>query len=271
MEQTLWGPEDDRTEALLKHAQRQGDLLQALLHIEGADESSSLKCRAQLEGWSDQVDALTRQGEDAHDAMIQVLVQGAALNGERNNYYAADNSRLSVVLKRRRGLPILLSSVWLLVAQGANVQAEGVGMPGHFIVRINGTLCDPFSGGRTLTTRQCVELVARLTNGSLPWQDAFLDATPPAAIITRILRNLVSAQTRQSDAGALYRSARLLGAISDAAPDLLLFARACEQIGTHKLAAELYGRVVTQYPQTREATIAARRTVQVQRMIQRLN
>lgn len=271
MEQTLWGPEEDRAEALLKQAQERGDLLQALLCVEGADAASATKCRQQLERWSAQVRALIERGREAQDAIIQTLVRDAGLNGERDNYYASDNSHLSVVIERRRGLPILLSSIWILVAHGADIEAEGVGMPGHFIVRIDGTLRDPFSDGRALSKEQCVELVSRLTNGSLQWQDAFLEATPPAAIITRVLRNLVSANARQSDAGALYRAARLLGALSDAAPDLLLFARACEQIGTHKLAAELYERVITKYPQSREAKIAARRSINVQQMIQRLN
>ena len=62
---------------------------------------------------------------------------------------------LDLVLTRRRGLPILLSVVYVEVARRAGIQIAGVGLPGHFVVGHFGTdppvLLDPFAGGGRYT------------------------------------------------------------------------------------------------------------------------
>jgi regulator of sirC expression with transglutaminase-like and TPR domain len=44
----------------------------------------------------------------------------------------------------RRGIPISLSVLWLELAQGLGLQAQGVGFPGHFLVKVK--LPDPHDG-----------------------------------------------------------------------------------------------------------------------------
>ena len=65
-------------------------------------------------------------------------------------------SLLPEVLRRRRGLPILLSVVWLEVARRAEVDAFGTSLPGHYVVGLGDpdgdhTVVDPFRGGRPVT------------------------------------------------------------------------------------------------------------------------
>ena len=66
-------------------------------------------------------------------------------------YDHPDNSMLDLVLTRRRGLPILLSVVYVEVARRAGIELAGVGLPGHFVVGHFGAepaaLLDPFAGG----------------------------------------------------------------------------------------------------------------------------
>ena len=62
---------------------------------------------------------------------------------------------LDRVLERRRGLPILLSAVYVEVARRADVPLAGVGLPGHYVVGHFGgaepLLLDPFNGGVEVT------------------------------------------------------------------------------------------------------------------------
>jgi len=79
--------------------------------------------------------------------------------GAASDYDDLRSSLLHEVLRTRRGLPILLSVVWLEVARRIEVPAYGIGLPGHFVVGIGDpelaadpsgaafALVDPFAGG----------------------------------------------------------------------------------------------------------------------------
>src|SRR5674536_283646 len=78
----------------------------------------------------------------------------AGFTGDARDYADLRSSLLPEVLRRRAGLPILLSVVWLEVARRCGIPADGIGLPGHFVVRV-GDNCvdnyvDPFAGGARL-------------------------------------------------------------------------------------------------------------------------
>jgi regulator of sirC expression with transglutaminase-like and TPR domain len=52
--------------------------------------------------------------------------------GNVNDYYAPENSFMHCVIETRRGIPISLAVLWLELAQGMGLNAQGVGFPGHF-------------------------------------------------------------------------------------------------------------------------------------------
>ena len=85
------------------------------------------------------------------DALREVLGVRHGFCGERERYDDPRNSMLDVVLERRRGLPILLSVLYVATARRAGIALEGVGLPGHYVAGDFGTspplLLDPFDGG----------------------------------------------------------------------------------------------------------------------------
>ena len=100
--------------------------------------------------------------------------------GDAENYDDPDNSMLDLVLARRRGLPILLSVVYIEVARRADIPIAGVGFPGHFIVAHFGArpplLMDPFHRGAILSADGGHEVVR---------------PSAPHEIAMRMLNNLV--------------------------------------------------------------------------------
>ena len=64
--------------------------------------------------------------------------------GNAAAYEASSNSSLSWVLEHRSGIPISLAVVLIAVARGLGCDAQGLNHPGHFLVRINHSLVDPF-------------------------------------------------------------------------------------------------------------------------------
>jgi regulator of sirC expression with transglutaminase-like and TPR domain len=125
-------------------------------------------------------------GSDA-GALRRALADDAGFRGYGDDYSDLRASLLHEVLRRRRGLPILLSVVYLEVARRCGISADGVGLPGHFVVSVGDTLLDPFYGGRPVSR---AELASRLGT-------ADLDLTPwdARSIVTRVLANIRTAST----------------------------------------------------------------------------
>ena len=68
-------------------------------------------------------------------------------SGQPEDYEDLRSSLLHQVLRRHRGLPILLSVVWCEVAQRVGLEAVALGLPGHVLTLVGETVVDPFSGG----------------------------------------------------------------------------------------------------------------------------
>ncbi len=111
---------------------------------------------------------------------------------------------LHAVLRRRRGLPILLSVVWMEVARRAGAPVYGVALPGHFVVGFGAepglaggsaggveerVLVDPFDGGRLLSGDDAEALVAGAT-GAAGLTPSMLEPAAPLDVVTRVLNNV---------------------------------------------------------------------------------
>ncbi|HEU0129894.1 MAG TPA: transglutaminase-like domain-containing protein [Mycobacteriales bacterium] len=123
-------------------------------------------------------------GEEPAHGLRQALADHAGFRGYGDDYGDLRASLLHEVLRRRRGLPILLSVVYLEVARRLALPAAGIGLPGHFVVEVAGQLVDPFYGGR-LVSRP--ELAARL--GS-PLSDDDFEPWEVPSIVSRVLANI---------------------------------------------------------------------------------
>jgi regulator of sirC expression with transglutaminase-like and TPR domain len=124
-------------------------------------------------------------------------------SGEANSYYDPKNAYLHEVIDRRRGLPISLSIVFLHVAARMGLQAAGVGLPGHFIVKVqfelNEVYVDPFHDGSTMTMAEIGALLRQVSGGSLPLASEHLRAWSGRETLVRVLGNLQGMWTRAGD------------------------------------------------------------------------
>ncbi|UGY93470.1 transglutaminase-like domain-containing protein [Streptomyces gobiensis] len=126
-------------------------------------------------------------------ALTGLLGEQEGFHGTPADYRRLESSLLSEVLRRRRGLPILLSVVWIEVARRAGAPVYGVALPGHFIVGFGDptgdhVLVDPFAGGRLLTEHDVELLVAGATGATL--SETMLRPADPLEIVLRILGNI---------------------------------------------------------------------------------
>jgi regulator of sirC expression with transglutaminase-like and TPR domain len=126
----------------------------------------------------------------------RVLFHEFSLRGNADNYTDPLNSYLDQVLVRRKGIPISLSIVYLLVAERVGVQLEAVAMPGHFMVGCYEEsvpfFIDPFNAGVFLTAGE-VFILLRQSSGHASISD--LAPTPVREVLCRCCRNLANHYT----------------------------------------------------------------------------
>jgi regulator of sirC expression with transglutaminase-like and TPR domain len=164
-------------------------------------------------------EAVLRQADGARDtealahAVDHELFTVAGFHGNSTNYYEPENSFLDLVVGRRAGIPITLSLVYMEVAQRVGLECEGVGYPGHFIVRCGppetGFYVDPFHQGSRIDRD---ELLAGLRgqdlNGATP--ESFLAAVTRRQVLQRMLHNLYAVFSGTKDLERLLDVVELL-------------------------------------------------------------
>ena len=70
-------------------------------------------------------------GLEQVEALRTVLGRREGFLGDVEDYDHPDNSMLDLVLERKRGLPILLSVLWIEVGRRVGIPIRGVGLPGR--------------------------------------------------------------------------------------------------------------------------------------------
>lgn len=123
--------------------------------------------------------------------------------GDTVSYYDPRNAYLNEVIERKLGIPITLSIVFLHVATKLGFTASGVGLPGHYVVKVqfelNEVYVDPFHDGTTLTMAELAELVRQVTGRDTRLTGAHLRAWSGRETLARVLANLQNMWTRAGD------------------------------------------------------------------------
>ena len=123
--------------------------------------------------------------------------------GDTHHYYDPRNVYLNEVIERRLGIPITLSIVFLHAASRIGLNASGVGLPGHYVVKIhfelNEVYVDPFHDGATLTIPEISDLLAQMTGGRGRLQSEHLRAWSGRETLMRVAANLQNFAARAGD------------------------------------------------------------------------
>lgn len=128
--------------------------------------------------------------------------------GNLNNYYDPANSYVHHVLQTRRGIAISVALIWLELAQGIGLSAQGVSFPGHFLIKVGmpqgQVVMDPLSGETFSADRLAERLEPFWQQAGMSGEDAaplglYLQAAQPRDILERMLRNLQEIHRSQGD------------------------------------------------------------------------
>lgn len=143
------------------------------------------------------------------------LFDELGFGGDSENYYDPQNSYLNRVIDRRKGNPINLSVLYLLIARRMQLPMAGIGLPGHFICRYQSTseeiFVDAFHEGKFLTKADCIQY---LVSGSHGLQDEFLSPVSTRRMLMRICSNLHQIYSQRELAEETTRLQRYLVALA---------------------------------------------------------
>lgn len=169
--------------------------------------------RIDIAGYLDELDALAarvqrrcRAGEPPVFRLGHLHAELFDADGYRGNtqsYYDPRNAYLNEVIDRKLGIPITLAIVFLHVATKIGLSAHGVGLPGHYLVKVqfelNEVYVDPFHEGSTLTIPEIGALLHQLTGGSQQLMSEHLRAWSGRETLQRVLANLMNMWNRAGD------------------------------------------------------------------------
>ena len=153
-----------------------------------------------VDAYLERLDALASTCPEPNlGALTRHLFVNEGFAGNSGDYYDPANSYLDHVIDRRVGIPITLSLLTMAVGWRLGIRLQGVGAPGHFVVRLASEppiYLDPFNGGEVIEGDDLADYVVG-----------------PRQILLRMLTNLRQIHLQRQDAQSLEWVLRLRNAI----------------------------------------------------------
>ncbi len=160
--------------------------------------------REVLDRWAEEAAPTLRRkrGETLLRELNRFLFEEKRLRPDREEYEDPDNGLLNRVLDRRAGIPVTLSTIYLLLARRLELPISGIGMPGHFVLRYDQSgkeiYLDPYDRGRFLSKADCI---GYLMASGFEFEGAYLFPSPNREILSRMIDHLTNVyRSRRSTA-----------------------------------------------------------------------
>jgi len=145
-----------------------------------------------------------------------------------DDFYNPLHSNLVYTIEQKRGLPITLAAIYMLVGSRLGMSVTGCALPGHFLARAEyagrSFYVDCFHGGRVLSAKAVLDRYA--SSGTANVQEMLKTSADVKMIVRRVLTNLAYAYEKHADpdnsrfmADLLRDSEKFSGGVPDYFPD----------------------------------------------------
>jgi regulator of sirC expression with transglutaminase-like and TPR domain len=176
--------------------------------------------------WLDQINEIAaslgdrlrnfNDGRDFVETAQRYLFGELGFHANETNFFDPSNSCLNEVLRRRTGIPITLSLVYMEVARRLQMPVYGISLPNRFLVQFDdgrfATFVDPFGGGRVVSAKECFQLA-----GVDAPDIQMLARASKKQIVMRMLQNL---QRAYMQAREYPQAVAVLNYLLEGAPDV---------------------------------------------------
>lgn len=125
------------------------------------------------------------------DHISDYLFREFNISGNTRDYYNPDNSFLHKLLETKKGIPITIGILYMLITKRLGLPVYGVPLPGHFILKFynedDEIFFDPFYEGKVYSRQACCRY---LQNVNAENREQILNGCSNFDIVIRVLKNL---------------------------------------------------------------------------------
>jgi len=165
-----------------------------------------------FEAWTQSNNELTPL--DQIKILNNVLFSQLKFSANTKNFHSPSNSMLNIVLESKKGNPISLCAIYMLVAQKLKIPIYGVNLPNLFILTYKSEntqfYINAFNKGLIFTKSDIDNYLSHLNLSPL---DIFYQPCTNIEIIQRVLRNLIISFEKLGDSDKVEEVQRLLDGI----------------------------------------------------------
>lgn len=174
-----------------------------------ADYIHSLLDRISLEIHSVYVKNSTTNHLTLLMSLNQVFFHDYSFRGATDHYFNPEQSYFYSLLLNKKGIPISLSVLYILIAERCGIDMYGVNMPLHFLTYSpeSDVYIDVFNKGIMLTKDDCKEFIKK---AHIEFRDEMLEKASNQTIIKRMIRNLIIAHQKFGDEWEVMQLKELL-------------------------------------------------------------
>ncbi|MBL7998534.1 MAG: transglutaminase family protein [Candidatus Kapabacteria bacterium] len=124
-----------------------------------------------------------------------VFFEQENIRGASKNYYAPENSYINTLIDTKRGIPISISIVYMLIAERVGIELHGIGMPLHFLVYhpLLDVFIDTFNVGAFISRQDCEQFIKQ---SGFSYSENMLVKSTNISILIRKIRNLIYAHSK---------------------------------------------------------------------------
>jgi hypothetical protein len=163
-----------------------------------------------LDSYTEEFKNLIPYGNESD--LANFLFQEKGITGAHKDYYNPMNSNLVYTIIEKRGIPISLALIYILIGNRLGFNIKGCNFPGHFLSKIEIdeeiVLVDCFNGGRLLFEKDLLTMA----EGSVNAMHKLIHKSASSRdILKRVVNNLINAYTQAKD----MENAKFFGTLSD--------------------------------------------------------
>ena len=241
----------------------------ALAALDHADDGLDLYL-AHLDELVAETKQAVADGNPPARALVHTFCERFDYRGDSETYEDTQNADLIRVIRRRRGLPVALSILYIHVARAQDWLAAGLNFPMHFLIRLDADgsrqVIDPFHDGRALEADEMRALLKRVAGDDAELERGYFDTVDDRQVLLRLQNNIKSRAIRDGD---FNRAHEIVGRMLLFAPDHVPLWRDASitsfQVGEVQRAVKLAETYFERAPDSATRNDAARLLQRLQR------